>query len=41
MVPRFGFPQLEFGAAAHDVAAELDEAFDELQRLGWAETFPF
>src|SRR6185295_14771808 len=26
-----GLPQLELGAAAHDLAAELDEAFDQLE----------
>ena len=31
VVPRLGLAQLELGAAAHDLAAEVDEALDHLE----------
>ena len=32
VIARLGLPQLELGAAAHDLAAELDEALDQLEQ---------
>ena len=38
MRPRFGLPQLEFGAAAYDLAPEFDELLEHLEQIQHART---